>query len=295
MYLDVNGAAARLSGLLGEQSLPPSEEAPEAQEEQAQEHEAVLSEDEAEQETLDSDTEAEPNLHKVKVDGEEVEVEYEELLKGYSREAHYQRKAKDLSKDREAIEAKWAEVDKQLEDAKTLLDDQLSALNSPEMLELKEYDPEKYLKKFDEIQGKVKKFEELKAKRQSEHDARMEKLVEKERKALFDAFPAWSDQKVMTEESAQLIKTLSGLGFTDQEVSGITDHRMFVMASRIQQLEKIQKANLEAKKVKTSPKNMRPGTPESKQERATKDTKGLRSKLKKSGKLQDAVNLLMNS
>jgi len=208
-------------------------------------------------------------------------------------EANYRNKTTALNKQREAVEAKQAEIDSQLEDARSLLEDQIANLESKEMQELKEDDPEAYLKEFEKVQAKTKKFEQLKSKREQEQQARQNKLIEKERELLFDAFPEWkNDQAKMAKDSEDLFKSLKGVGYTDDELASTTDHRLFVVASKLQQLENIQKANLEAKEVKTKPKNSKPGVPKSKEERAAQDTQKMRSKLRKTGSIHDAVRLL---
>jgi len=89
-----------------ETSLPPAEVETEGQEAQASQ-DAKPEANQAEPATPDNgDTEAKQELFKVKVDGEELEVELDELKKGYSREQHYQKKARDLAADREALGAK---------------------------------------------------------------------------------------------------------------------------------------------------------------------------------------------
>lgn len=289
---DLQGAVARMSERLLTEPLPTDEQEPEAQDAQAEEHDAKPETDADSLETPEGDTDGEVQKYKVKVDGEELEVTLEELQKGYMMEANYRNKTTALNKEREAIETKAAEVDKQLDDAKSLIEDGIAALESPEMQELKELYPERYLKEFDKVQSKIQKFDALKEKRQAEHDARQKKFIAKEREALFDSFPEWKDEKVMAEQSGELFEVMRSFGFSDSELNGISDHRMFVLAHKAKQLDKIQKANIEAKKVKTKPKNSTPGNGTSKVDRASSEVKSLREKLKKTGKLEDAVNIL---
>lgn len=290
---DLNGAAAQLSALINSEQVPTEEETAEAQEEQAQEQEAKPETDQPEQETSSDDTEAEEEKYKVKVDGEELEVTLDELQKGYMMEANYRNKTTALNKERDTIEAKAVEVDKQLEDAKALIDADLESLDSQDMQELKESDPDEYIRKYEKVQSKIKKFEALQAKRAEEHQARQEKLIKKEREALFDAFPEWSnDQEKMASESKELMNSLTSLGFTQDELNGLTDHRMFVLAHKAQQLEKIHKANLDAKKVTSKPKTNTPGQPRTQEDRGLDKTKQAWAQLKKTGSRQAAMDLL---
>lgn len=291
---DVNGAAAQLSALIhSEQSLPTEEEQVEEHEARAQEQEAEPELDAESQETQAEASDTEENKYKVKVDGEELEVTLEELQKGFMMEANYRNKTTALNKERAAVESKAEEIDKQLEEARSLIDGDIEALDSQEMLELKETDPDEYIRKYDKIQDKIKKFQTLQERRASEQKARQDKLIQKEREALFDAFPEWkNDQQKMASESADLMKAMENLGFTQDELANVTDHRMFVLAHKAQQLEKIQKANLESKKAQPKPKSVKPGQPKTPEDRQMNKTKDAWAKLKKTGKRRDAERLL---
>jgi predicted transcriptional regulator len=291
---DVSSAASKLSGLLGEQSLPPAEEDQEEQDAQAAQEDAQAENDSDGPETLEneSDTDGQTKKFKVKVDGEELEVDEDELKKGYSREQHYQRKARELAQEREKIEAKQADIDSRIEEARLIIEDDMKALNSPEMLELKQDDPEEYLKQYDKVQAKIKRFESLKSKSQEEQGARREKLIERERAALFEAFPEWSDQEVMQKESTEYLSALRDVGFTDAELNELTDHRFFIIGKRLKQLMSIDKVSLEDKKVRTKPKSVKPGSPATREMRESDNVRKQRERLKKTGSIHDAVKLL---
>lgn len=237
--------------------------------------------------------------YKVKVDGEELEVPLDELQKGYMMESSYRKKTMALGKDREAMEAKAGEVDKQLEDARAIIEDGISNLESPEMRELRERDPEAYLKKEEKIRGKIKRFEDLRTKRAKDHQTKRENLVKKEYEALVDMFPAWKDQEVMNKEGKELLTTLKTFGYSDTDLSSITDHKMFLVADKLRdltakatELEELKKINLDGKIVKPESKSSKPGTGGEGNRGATEETKQMRSKLKKTGSLDDAMQLL---
>lgn len=246
---------------------------------------------EAKQETLDSDTDAEILKFKVKVDGEEIEVDETELKKGYSRESHYQKKAKDLAKDREALTARESEIDAMISDAEILINDKRKLLTSEYMKELRHDDPDAYLRKVEEIESEIQKFDSLKAKRAAELKSKEDKLLAKERELLFESFPHWkNDEAVMIKESSQMFKALQGIGYTESEVNSISDHRMFILANKILKLEAIEGASLEAKEVKTKPKAVDPSGKSKESPSSAK--KSAFDRLRKTGKIADAVNYL---
>jgi len=96
--LDVNQAASAFEGLMGN-----SEEAEQGQsEEQTEELQAS---DEVEYSEEESEEEQPKPRYKVKAAGEEVEVELDELIKGYQQGTDYTKKSQALAEQRKAIEA----------------------------------------------------------------------------------------------------------------------------------------------------------------------------------------------
>ena len=69
------------------------------------EEEAEPEEEEAEPEETDDEVEEEPQLYSVTVNGEEQEVTFDELLKGYSRQSDYTKKTQELSNNRREFES----------------------------------------------------------------------------------------------------------------------------------------------------------------------------------------------
>jgi len=274
-----------------QESLPPAEVREEGQEAQVKQ-EATPDTVEAKQETPEGDTDAKPELHRVKVDGEEIEVEYEELKKGYSRESHYQKKARDLAADREALNAKTSELDAKIQDAQLIIDSELANLDSEDMQELRESDPDAYLRKSEQIQAKVKKFNDLKNSRQAELDEKNANLLAKEQEAMFDAFPSWKDDsKLMNDEYEELTGLLHDVGFSKEETNAITDHRMLVIANKLKTLDAIEKANLEAKKQETKPTAVKPAASTDRPEQTTTAKKQANEKFRKTGSFKDAAKL----
>jgi len=287
-------AAKLLSTPQGELEKPPAEVETEGQEAPAKQEaspEVKQEVSETPEAKADSDTEIQTELHKVKVDGEEMEVDYEELKKGYSREQHYQKKAKDLAKDRESIEAKTSELDSKIQDAQLIINDELAKLESAEFKALKEDDPEQYLKEVDRINSKVDKFNKLKESRDTELQAKTDQLVAKEREALFEVFPEWTDPEIMTKEAAVLLQSMAEIGYTPQELENLTDHRMFVLANKAKKLDGLQTATLEAKKEKTIPKAAKPSASHTTktEDNTVKSAKG---EFRKTGSFKDAAKLL---
>ena len=93
--LNVNQAASAFESLMGD-----SEEAEQGQAEEQTEE--VETSDEVE---YSEESEEPKPRYKVKASGEEVEVELDELIKGYQQGADYTKKSQALAEQRKALEA----------------------------------------------------------------------------------------------------------------------------------------------------------------------------------------------
>lgn len=281
---DVDGAAKRLRSLFNaEQSgLSPSPK-------QDVEKESQQPEAKTEAETSQDDTQAEEPRYKVKVNGEEKEVTIEDLRKGYMMESDYRQKTSQVAEQRKAVEAKAQEIEQQLAEAKELLSLDIENLNSPEMQQMKEIYPAEYYKEVEKVEKKKEKFEKLKAKREAEQQERQRELHKKEYEALTTAIPEWLDESVRDKEATDALIKLKGMGFSDAELFAMTDHRMFLIGKELAKVDKISKQNIDAKKVKTPPKVIQPGTSTEKTE--SDSVKSKRDALRRSGSIDAAADL----
>jgi len=290
----VQGAANLLSTPPSELQQPPAEEKKEGQEAPVKQ-EATPETQEAKQETPPdegSDTEAKKPMFKVKVDGEEIEVDQDELLKGYSRESHYQKKAKDLAQEREALTSKSTELDAKLADAEVLISDKKAKLDSDELKALRDVDPDAYLREKEKLEADLEKFEQLKSDRQKELDSVESARVAKEQELLFDAYPHWrGNEQAMNDEVKAIYEQAKKEGYSDQDWDNITDHKQYIVLDKARKFDEIDSASLEQKEVKPETKNLEPSA---KKPASTESTehKNAWSKLRNTGKVNDAADVL---
>ena len=278
----VGSAAKRLSDLLKPEPTPTGGEPDPKTDDKKPDPETPLKRDPDEK----------VELFKVKVSGEEKEVTLADLQKGYMMESDYRKKTTDVSERSKALEAKAAEIDAQLSEAQSLLELDLNNLESPEMLELKEADPEEYLKQFDKVQKRVNSFNKLKEKRLKEQSEKHAKQAEAELEALERAIPEWLDKDVRAKEANGVFKALETVGFKPEELKGLSDHRMFVVARKAMMYDQMMSKDLDSKVVRTPPKTQLPGTGQEKDDKQSTQIKQLRAKLQKSGSVNDAAALL---
>ncbi len=279
---DVDGAVSRMRALFN----PSEPNQPPEREQVAKKTEVI---DEVEETADEGDTESTEPRYRVKVDGEELEVSLDELQKGYMMGKDYTRKTMNLAEQRKAVETKVAEIDANLNDAKELLGLELEWFESAEAKELRQYDPDEYLKRFERIKGRAEKFEKLKAKREGEKAELQRQQLAKEQELLRQKVPDWMDEATVQREYPKLVESMKQIGFDDAELQGISDHRLMVLARKAMMYDQIMSQDISGKKVKAAPKSATPGTPKSPTAESDRKIKEMREKLRKKGDMGSAA------
>jgi len=207
---------------------------------------------------------------RVKVDGEEIEVPEDEVLKGYSRTADYTRKTQKLSEEKKALEAEAqsvkAERERYMQGLK-MMESQLAQTEQVDWNRLREEDPISYAtKKIEERDRKdqlaLVQQEQLRVAtlQQEEQRKALEQYVYGEQAKLADAIPEWKDAKVAKAEKEKLSGYLQNLGYSEAEISQIYDHRAVITVRKAALYdEMMSKAKSQTEKVSNSPKTSRPG------------------------------------
>ena len=275
-------------------------------EEPTQEYEADA-EYEAEEAEASEESYEEPQQtpkYRVKVDNEEMEVDVDELIKGYSRTSDYTKKTQALAEQRKVIEAEKAKV----QDAARLRDQYAQRLQvieqmltqSPQenLAELKETDPIGYAVKMAEQVEREKQLAAVRQERaqlaqrqQYEQQERLKAHLSQEAERLQSAIPEMADE-VKGEVVRKEIKDFArSIGFSEQELSQVYDHRAVLTLYKAMQYDKLQKSKpATAKRVAEAPKTLRPG-PAQQSDPKSDDVKKLKGQLRKSGKQRDAAKL----
>lgn len=131
--------------------------------------------------------------------------------------------------------------------------------NSTNWKELEETDPGQaalYQQKLQAAHGQVMaQYQQAEIQHQQVmQQAQQNALVQANQKLLQD-IPEWNDATVRQTEVGDLTNTAKQFGFTDQDMSGISDPRVVMLLRRLTQLEKQAKISSEAvKRVQKAPK-----------------------------------------
>lgn len=225
----------------------------------------------------------------IDIDGEEVNLDQiKEWKSNGLMLADYTRKTMSLAESRKTLE-KETEGIKALSQSMTEKIASLDGLISEDEKkvnweELRDYDPSEYLKKKEEFKAKRDALTNAKA----EQTEVIKLQIAEESKKLVDKMPLWVDAKVRDQEIADAMQFAAKLGFTDVDLSSITDHRIYMALINASKFDKLteSKAKLK-KKVSKAPKVLKPSQ-KSKSKAPKTTVQEAKAKLRKTGSEADA-------
>jgi len=291
--LNVNQAASAFEGLMGD-----SDEAEQGQsEEQTEELEAS---DEVEYSEESEEEQPKPR-YKVKASGEEVEVELDELIKGYQQGADYTKKSQALAEQRKALEAERQHLE-YVKQERQAYAQKLQALDSfltqqdqgVNLDVLKETDPIGYAVAVAEQSQREKQLAVVRAEKQrlaqqqqAEHQASLQNHLRHESEKLTSLIP-----ELATPQGDAVRKQIrdyaKSVGWTDQELGQLYDSRAVLTLYNGMKYAQLQKSKPEVtKKLQAAPKMMRSGT--SAPPTKSSQDKNAMQRLRQTGKVTDAA------
>ena len=240
---------------------------------------------------------------RVKVDGEEVEVPLDELLKGYSRTADYTRKTQAITQARKETEAELAQAREERERyAATLqvLSQQLQAMQPPEIDwdRLYQENPTEWVRQRELARTRQEQMmwvqsqqQALQQRQQVEEQEQQARTLESEREKLLDALPDWRDSDKARAEKAKIVEYATGkLGFSAEEISDIYDARAVVALRKAWLYDELMsKRDKMRPTIQQKAKPMKGGTAGSPQSTKVRTSKDALSRLAKSGSAKDAA------
>jgi hypothetical protein len=314
--LTVDQAAARLVGMLSDDSEdrtpsdatpnspePAPREEPEEDEEseEPQDEPSEGDDDEVEGQEDDQDEPPQPRTFRVKVDDAEVEVTEDELIKGYSRTADYTRKTQQLAEQRKAAEVELQAVRAEREQYATHLATLEAAIRpaEPDWNTLRaELSPEDFSAAWADFQIQKEQHEKVTAEQQRvaeqqqrDYFAQLRERLDAEKGKLLEVIPAWQDAAVAKAEKAQMLQYAKTLGFSEQEVEGVMDHRAVVMLRKAMLYDAAEKAKPVVRQKIEKVRAAAPGSAAS-QRPPVSDLTRQKQRLAKTGRVEDAAKAI---
>jgi len=289
--LNVNQAASAFENMMGD-----SEEASQGQSEEQTEE--IQESDEVEY--SDEELVQKPR-YKVKAAGEEIEVDEDELIKGYQQGADYTKKSQALAEQRKALEAERSHLEYVKQERQAYaqklraLDSFLTQQDQGVNLDvLRETDPIGYAVAVAEQSQREKQLavvrneqQRIAQQQQAEHQATLQNHLRQESEKLVSLIPELSTPQGDAVRK-QIRDYAKSVGWTDQELSSVYDSRAVVSLYKAMKYEQLQKSKPElTKKLQSAPKMMRSGT--SAPPTKSSQDKQVMQRLRETGKVTDAA------
>jgi len=308
---NVLGAAKTLSGLMQGLTSEPAPAEPEQTTEEVVEEptednipvedveqvEVAEATDDAEQDINES---SEEPSYTVKVDGSEMEVTLDELLRGYQREADYTRKTSELSLEKskynDLMQQSQSEINNKLsklEELTTVAQQELQQEYSRiDFEKLYEEDPSEAARLEHKMRKRAENLamiqEETKANQQQE----FQKYLQEQQHKVSTLVPEFNDPAKASKLKSDMRVYLSKLGYGEKDINSIYDARQVLLIRDAMAYDALKKSNAKVtKKVANAPKVVKSGIAKNKTDASSKLRRDKLNRLKKTGATRDAASI----
>ena len=313
---NIDGAAEKISGLLNpkdqqetetkaESTEPESTEKQETPESQA-ESEAAPAEQESENTEVTEETQTEsqePNLHRLKVNGQEIEVSLDELKAGYSRDSDYRQKTHTLGMEKRDLESQKNSL-RQSYDAKlTELNELIATADatvrqqqgSQDLQRLYDEDPTQAAKLDYELRQRQVQLDDMRTKAKQAQAKQYTEFLEAQRELAATKIPEYSDPNKADQFKLSMRNSLRGYGFNDEEIGSLADHRFLMVAKDAMSYQSLKdKRPIVQKKVANAPKVVKSGVAKSSTSSGREQIRNKIGKVRKTGNINDASSAILD-
>jgi len=310
----VQGAAEKISGLLNpkqekqetESKAEPSEtpvkqEAPESQPESEGTKEQVTENTETTEETT---TELEePELHRVKVQGQELEVTLDELKAGYSRDSDYRQKTHSLGLEKRDLETQKNSFRQSYDTRLSELNDLIATADatvrqqqgSEDLQKLYDEDPTAASKLDYQLRQQNRQLEEVRSKAKEAQQSQYNEFLNTQRELAATKIPEFADPNKTDTFKVNMRNSLRNYGFNDSEIGSLADHRFLMVAKDAMSYQNLKdKKPIVQKKVANAPKVVKAGVAKSNTSSGREAIRQKIGKLAKTGHIKDAQNAILD-
>ena len=331
----IGAAQEALLGLLDstekpeEEEAKPSEEVAEDVPEESVEAEETDEAEEAEEEDIADDTDEteepeeeeaedeeveETALYTVRVNGEDVEVTEDELVRGYSRQADYTKKTQELAEYRKQLDGGAQYLQNEVAQTQAARQEYVNAMSqaiesnysiakqfeNTDWERLKMEDREEYLTKRDEYREVQDKIRGLQSKQQvayeqqnREMQSQHQQLLQEEHAKMVQILPEWGEPETQRAIAKSVGEFALSRGYTQEELNQLVDHRSILVLMEAKAFADMQGKQLKAraKKVKNKPNVVRSSAKKEKSDTNKVARTNKMKRLQQTGRVDDAASL----
>ena len=256
----------------------------------------------------DEDEDSQPENFTVKVAGEEISVDLDELKNGYSRTADYTKKSqalaeerKQFSHDRDAVLLERQQYSQLL----GALQQQLTAFDepAPDWDRLYDEDPiegarqeRQYRQRTEQRQQKMQAIaieqQRVNDANAQEQQQQMRGLIQNEAAQLPDLIPEWKDEKVANKQREQLREYLIDQGVAEEELGALVRANHIKVLRKAMLFDQGQKRVRKAQKAGQGGKTVRSGSRQQQVKPSQRKTKAAFQRLKQNGSAENAASII---
>ena len=271
--------------------------------------------EESEEEEVEDEDESESTVYTVKVNGQDVEVSEDELIKGYSRQQDYTQKTQQLAEYKRQIDTAAQQMQQEVTQTQQVRAQYVDALATAiegnythlqqfanvDWEKLKTEDREEYLTKRDDYRQAQEGIEQLKAQagqaQQQQHQemqVQHQQVLQEEHAKMVSILPEWNDPNTQRAIAKTVSEFALSKGYSQEELSQLVDHRSILVLMQAKAYEDMTRKQHEirAKKVKNKPQVIKTKAKREKAELGQGKRKAKLQRLQKTGHVDDAASLL---
>lgn len=250
----------------------------------------------------ETSAETQPKRYKVIEDGQELEVDEPELLRGYSGTRKFTQRMQQLADREKAIDAAEAQARETRAKYADLLGQAEVAVHTltqePDWNSLRaSLSPKDYATARDTWDLQTKRLQAIRAERErvSQEQANdlartVERFKRDEQDRLLNAVPEWREPTKAQTERQQLLDYAKARGFGEDDLKNVHDHRLWLV---LRDAARWHHANATPPKAPAKPalRTASPGSPQPKPKTAAAEE--AMAKLRKTGRQSDAASALL--
>jgi len=259
--------------------------------------EEAVAEEEA---TQDINENSEEPSYTVKVDGSEMEVTLDELLRGYQREADYTRKTSELSLERsrhnDMMQQSQSEINQKLSKLTELTSAAQQELQNEysniDFEKLYEDDPVEAARLEHKMRKRAENLQRIQEETRNNQMNEFQKYLQEQQAKVATMIPEFNDPAKASRIKSEMRTYLTKLGYNNNEIASVYDSRQVMLIKDAMAYDKLKKSNVKVtKKVAKAPKVVKPGVPKTKAEQASKQRRDKLNHLKKTGSVRSAAKV----
>ena len=300
-----------IAGLLRPEEPVETEEVLEAEEAEEVESEEEVYEEDDDEEVVEEDDEdadeaedSEPELYTVKVDGKEEQVSLEELKRGFSGQKYVQKGMQEAAALRKQVEEVYVALSQERQMVAQAIQQIQSGLPTPPRepsREMFESDPIGYMEaklKFDEdsklFGEQMGQLQQIAQQQGQAQQIAQRAYLEREMETLKQIVPEFADPEQAPKARDRLMTMGQEVyGYGAEEISAVMDHRAIRVLNDALKYQELMSGKAEKT---TKPKNRRVVKAGAKKTSSNSQAqRQTRQKLKQSGSIDDALNLILGN